>query len=303
MDTALNTGRRDRVIVTGASSQLGVFLLPRLQAAGFRVLALSRNAPASPVDISESVRWLRSDKALAPACCLVSCGPLELARTLAEQTSGLQRVVAFSTSSVLTKARSDNPEESRQMAEILAHERLLRATCDIQGIALALIRPTMIYGCGLDRNISLLAAFGRRFGFIPVSSSAGGLRQPVHADDLAALALACLSSETALSLESVACGGSTLSYCKMMEKTAAAGGKDVSILKLNPRLFSFAASLASLVPGFKGLNPEMVRRQGRDMVFDDSELREKLNYQPRPFEPAPADLQVPGFARELQLTG
>ncbi len=36
---------RETVFVTGASSQLGVFLLPRLSAAGFRVLAFSRKAP------------------------------------------------------------------------------------------------------------------------------------------------------------------------------------------------------------------------------------------------------------------
>ena len=47
----------DSVFVTGASSQLGVFALPRLQAADFRVLALSRRAPPSAIEVSEYVRW------------------------------------------------------------------------------------------------------------------------------------------------------------------------------------------------------------------------------------------------------
>ena len=36
-------------VVTGASSQIGVFLLPLLVEAGFEVTAVSRAAPAEPV--------------------------------------------------------------------------------------------------------------------------------------------------------------------------------------------------------------------------------------------------------------
>jgi hypothetical protein len=37
----------------------------------------------------------------------------------------------------------------------------------------------------------------------------------------------------------------------------------------------------------------MVRRQGKDMVFDDTALRQVLDYRPRPFEPGRADFQIP----------
>jgi nucleoside-diphosphate-sugar epimerase len=291
----------ETVLVTGASSQLGVFLLPRLQAAGFQVLALSRRAPVSPVEVSDSVRWMQPGQEPGPAEHLVSCGPLDLAVDLTEKSVGLKRLVAFSTTSVLTKADSPDRHEHTLIAEIRGAETRLTALCERLGIALTLIRPTLVYGCGLDRNISLLAGFGRRMGFIPLASQARGLRQPVHADDLAAIVVSCLVSGAPVQLASAACGGSTLSYREMMEKTANACGRRVRILTLNTRFLATMVRLLSALPTLRGLNPEMVNRQGRDLVFDDSELRETLGFTPRPFQPTAQDFQIPDFARVLQL--
>jgi nucleoside-diphosphate-sugar epimerase len=290
------------VFVTGASSQLGVFLLPRLSGAGFRVLAFSRKAPTSTADESETVCWVRPGRQTGPAAHLVSCGPLDLAHSLIAQNPGIGRLIAFSTTSVLTKAASENRQERELIARIQAQEQQLRDLCEKSDVVLMLLRPTLIYGCGLDQNISLMARFGQRFGFIPLAAGAEGLRQPVHADDLAALAVRCLIHETPVRLESAACGGSTLSYREMMEKTAAACGKKVRTLPLDSRLLAAAVRLAALLPPYRGINPEMVRRQSRDMVFDDSVLRKSLNYCPRPFDPVSADFEIPEFARDLQLS-
>lgn len=291
----------DTVLVSGASSQIGIFLLPRLVDAGFRVLALSRKAPAPPVDVTEAVRWSQSLDDHVAAKYLVSCGPLAVACEQVEMTGGLERVVAFSTTSVQSKAESANVEERAMMAEIGLSERRLASICERRNIALTLLRPTLVYGCGLDRNISLLARFGRRFGFIPLADGATGLRQPVHAGDLADAAMLSLLRREPLRLESAACGGSTLSYREMIERTAAACGPRVRTLGLNRRLLVLGVRVASVVPSMRGLNPEMVRRQGTDLVFDDSALREALAWSPRPFRPAPADFEVPARSRALQL--
>ena len=297
----------DLVLVTGASSQLGVFALPRLQAAGFHALALSRRAPPSAIAVSEQVSWQNPGPVLdegaaaagMPGASVLSCGPLDLATALVIKQAGLGRVVAFSTSSVLTKADSANQAESKHMAEIREQELRLKKHCEDRGVSLVLLRPTLIYGCGLDHNISTLARFGQRFGFIPLAGAARGLRQPVHADDLAALAVHALSIDHAIGLESVACGGSTLTYRQMTEQIAAACGAGVRTLP--PWLLAVAVRTASLLPAFSTINAEMVRRQGQDMVFDDTALREALDYNPRPFEPKAADFEVPKEALKLQL--
>jgi len=290
------------VLVTGASSQLGVFLLPRLQAAGFSVRALSRRVSARPVKVSSGVEWWRSQVANDPerVKALVSCGPLSLAVDLAGQGEAIERVVAFSTTSVLTKAASGNRAESRQVASILTEETRLQAICQQRGISLLLLRPTLIYGCGLDQNISLLARFGKRFGFIPVAGNAGGLRQPVHADDLAALAVRALVRAQAVNLTSPVCGGSTITYQEMVTEIASCL-EGVRAVSIPPGLFGAAAGLASMFPAFRGINAEMVRRQAVDLVFDDTALHSALSYEPRPFRPRLADFSVPSGAGKLQL--
>jgi hypothetical protein len=56
-----------------------------------------------------------------------------------------------------------------------------------------------------------------------------------------------------------------------------------------------------MLPAFRAINIEMVRRQAMDMVFDDTVLRKVLDYRPRQFEPGRADFQIPENAAKLQL--
>jgi hypothetical protein len=64
-------------------------------------------------------------------------------------------------------------------------EEDLATKCARLGIAWTIFRPTLIYGCASDKNVTTIANFVRRFGFFPAVGRATGKRQPVHADDLA----------------------------------------------------------------------------------------------------------------------
>ena len=305
-------GKRGVVCVTGASSQLGVFLLPRLRQAGFRVLALGREAPLRPLEVADGVTWMRTglladgerrDQVLRqpPPEQLVSCGPLELALRLVLRYPGLHRVVAFSSSSVLSKAASQDREERRRMAAMAADEDALTAACAERGLPLLLLRPTLIYGCGMDRNVSLLAGLARRFGVIPLAGPATGLRQPAHADDLAELAVRALQAQRPLDAASAACGGSTLSYREMALRIAALQTRRVRLLRLPEGPMAALVRILSLLPGAPSVNAEMVRRQNQDLVFDDQALRLALDWTPRPFDPHPEDFEVPEHCKSLQL--
>ena len=288
--------------VAGASSQLGVFLLPRLLNAGFQVMAFSRRVATPSIEQTAGLSWLPP---LAGEGCgaldiLVSCGPLSVADAMVTRSSGLRQVIAFSTTSLETKADSANSQEIQQMASIQKDEDRLAATCAERGIGLVLLRPTLIYGCGLDQNISLLARFGRRFGFIPAAANATGLRQPVHADDLAALVINLLAGGETINLASAVCGGSTLSCGEMVSRIAACL-ENVRPLFLPAWVLKTATGLASFLPPYSGLNAQMVVRQSRDQVFDDTDLRDALGYDPRPFHPGKQDFAVPADASRLQL--
>ena len=57
---------KESILVTGARNQLGVFLLPRLRTAGFRVLATSRKAPLNPLEVSPGVHWSSPESPMKP---------------------------------------------------------------------------------------------------------------------------------------------------------------------------------------------------------------------------------------------
>ena len=73
------------VLLLGASSQIGVFAIPQLLLAGFRVLAVSRKGRPEGFPDVEPVDWLNETEALqaAESCqYLLSAGPLKLAKKI-----------------------------------------------------------------------------------------------------------------------------------------------------------------------------------------------------------------------------
>jgi len=199
-DKALNTPTV-LVTVTGATGQIGVFAIPQLLRAGFRVLAVSRNGKPGHFPVMEQVDWLTHTDALqAGKTCeyLLSAGPMELALSILTACKKFRSVVIFSSSSVISKQNSPNPVEKKQIQDMLSVESQLESMAASRACKLVIFRPTMIYGCGLDSNISRLAGWIRRFGLLPVNGNANGKRQPVHADDLAAAAVTALNCRNPL---------------------------------------------------------------------------------------------------------
>ena len=298
---------RGLVVVTGASSQIGVFLLPRLVESGFRVQAVSRRAAVKPLVLESGPVWMSPEDALKPethstesANWLISAGPASLASQLLERNPRFNKVVQFTTTSILTKSQSANTAERDLVNRIVRQETRLKDLCARHNVPLVILRPTLIYGCGMDKNLTRLWHWGNRTGFIPVASQSDGLRQPVHADDLAGLAAGALVTETGSLLESAACGGSTLSYREMAEATARSCARKTRVVAVPTGLFATGVRVLSW-SGAAGVNPEMVYRQALDMVFEDSILREKLDYRPRPFQPTAQDFSVAAQLAGFQL--
>lgn len=299
---------RELVLVIGASSQIGVFLLPRLVKSGFQVQAVSRRVGSQSRALESGPVWLSPEGALEEggnsgddSKWLISAGPPALTSQVLENDPGFTKIVQFTTTSILTKSRSADPAERALVNQISREESRLKELCTQHGVPLVILRPTLIYGCGMDSNLTRLWRWGNRTGFIPVAGRSGGLRQPVHADDLAGLAASALETETGALLESAACGGSTLAYREMAEFTAQCCWRKARVVALPTGLFAAGVNVMSSFGA--NVNPEMVRRQALDMVFDDSGLRQKLNYRPRPFEPAPEDFSVPERLARFQLPG
>jgi nucleoside-diphosphate-sugar epimerase len=166
-----------------------------------------------------------------------------------------------------------------------------------------ILRPTLIYGRGRDKNVCEIARFIRRFGFFPLFGPAQGLRQPVHAEDLAAACLAAADAPAAANRAYNLSGGETLRYRDMVGRIFVALNRRPRLLPVPLGAFRTMLAAMRLLPRYRHWSAAMAERMNRDLVFDHAEAVRDLRFAPRPFHPSAADIDPhrrspPGAARE-----
>lgn len=135
-------------------------------------------------------------------------------------TPHLGSVVACSSSSVLTKRFAANRQDRALVKRLLESEDLLEASCERAGIPCHILRPTLIYGQAGpygDRNLSSLIRMMRRLPALPVPVETG-LRQPIHARQLAAAALHLVHHPETEPRRLALGGDECLSYAAMLQR-------------------------------------------------------------------------------------
>jgi len=279
-----------RVGVLGARSLVGRFLLPVLVRRGHAVLAVSRSAPQTAAATDAGIHWCRPGT-LRPAGddhvnSWVALCPLWVVADHAAWLEQLacRRLVALSSTSVETKRESPAAAERRLATRLAAAEAELLAWADSRGIALTILRPTMIYDGVADGNVTAIAACVRWLGWFPLSGPATGLRQPVHAGDVAAACLAALEDEPPQLCYTLS-GGEAVPFRELVVRTCRAHG-------LTPRTVCLPRwawrTLAGLARGL-GLVGETAagigQRMNEDLSCSHAEAAADLGFRPRPFVP------------------
>jgi len=274
-------------LVTGATSQIGRFLLPRLQAAGFTVTAFSRKPPPKPAPVIWQAADLHTfSLSISQPSLLFHIAPLPLLPPLLARLpidAPLTRVIAFSSTSRFTKATSSDLTEQTIATQLIDAETQLIAECQDRRIAWTLFRPTLIYGCGIDKNVTVIARFIRRFGFFPLLGQGTGLRQPVHADDLAAASIQACQSPAAINKAYNLSGGQTLSYRDMVESIFHQLGKNPRIISIPLPIFKLLTYGIRWLPSYAHLSTAMIARMNQDLCFDSTAAYHDFGYTPRNF--------------------
>ncbi|MEO7065304.1 MAG: NAD-dependent epimerase/dehydratase family protein [Rhodanobacter sp.] len=271
------------VLVFGASSQLGHFLLPRLLAGGESVVALSRRAQLDRPDVT----WLRgqlSDAIVPPASlsAIISFGPLQAFADWVAHAPlvGAPRVIATSSMSAESKRHSNVPEEQALSRQLLDGEAALAAACAKHGCAWTILRPTLVYGAGLDKSLTPIARRAMRLHVFPLPAGRG-LRQPVHADDIAQAVLAALECPAAAGRILSAGGGERLRAAEMFARVRRSLTQSTLPLPLPTWLLRCAQLV---LPRLRG----PLHRLEVDLVADNDELQRLLGIHPRPFRLEPS---------------
>jgi nucleoside-diphosphate-sugar epimerase len=273
------------ILVSGATSQIGIYCLPLLVEAGYAVQAISRHQQTP----QPGVTWLRADLTdlsitpAAPTHLLHLAGIPLLPPLLETLPPTLTRVIAFSSTSRFTKEKSPDPAERQLAAQLAQAEQSVMEICARRHIAGTIFRPTLIYGCGRDQNIAFITRMIQRFGFFPLPGPGQGLRQPVHAQDLALACLQALHNPKTYGHSYNLSGGSTLSYRQMVSTVFAQLGKKPRIVNIPPSLFSTAVTMLKVLPPFRHVSVSMLKRIEQDLCFDHSAAHQDFGYSPRFF--------------------
>lgn len=287
-ETRISPLRGRTVFVTGATSQVGLYVIKHLLASGAAVLAVSRERPlpfAHP-----HLMWLQKDITrdnfslegyLADVA--VHCAPAwhlpKIIPILAE--SDVKRLVAISSTSVFSKATSHNHFERELVGKFARAEADIMSISGALGIGTTILRPTMIYGAGLDKNITSIARLIEKFGFAMVYPPAMGRRQPVHAEDVAMAVIQSLESDITVGRSYNVSGAETLTYHAMLERIFRVMKRPVRIHRttLLPLIFSIAGTLLHR----SYLTREVALRMNEDLVFFHDDAERDFSYAPRPF--------------------
>ncbi len=298
MNTALK-----RVGVIGATSLIGQALLPVLADAGWNVVAYSRHI--QPARKADAPMW----KVLPPPNSNGNTGensandniPFWICAApiwilpdyyLMFEKFGARRVIAISSTSRFTKSDSTDTEEKNTSLKLIDAENRLEGWAKNAGVGWMILRPTLTYGLGRDKNISEIIRLIRRLGFFPLLGQAKGLRQPVHAEDVAVACLSALERTGSVNRAYNLSGGETLTYREMVKRIFIALGKHPRLISMPPRLFRPASTLLRLFPRYRQWNNAMAERMNADLVFDHTEAERDLNFKPRNFHLTSRDLPV-----------
>lgn len=191
-----------KVLVTGAAGFVGQHLIRKLIKNGYSVTALIRrrhekdtivrNTKVVIGDLSQKGSWRKALKEqdilihLAAEISAKDPSLFEKNNVLATKNlldaakkANIRKIILFSSAAV-TSIRRDPYAQTKKSQETLVAK---------SGIDYSIIRPSMIYGPGDNKNIGWLIKILKRLPIVPLPGGGNFGRQPVYVDDICQIVL------------------------------------------------------------------------------------------------------------------
>jgi len=276
--------------IVGASGAVGRCLLTRILDREEEVLACSRAPESADRVRGNGIHWrhldLWRDRGHAGARSIISAGPLSGLVDWLErvETPVLARVVALGSMSIDSKRSATDPGERDIARQLAAAEQRLFALAEQRGFAATVLRPTLIWGLGRDRSLTPLFRRARLLRLLPLPREPGGLRQPVHADDVALACLRALEQPQSEQQSIELGGGECLSVREMWRRVIRAAGA----LPVPLSLSAYRRLVALPVIG-SGALANALSRWPQDQTVAPAAASQLLGISPRGFAPSAAD--------------
>ena len=276
-------GDRMKVLVTGGTGLLGGALLGLLLAEGHEVRCLVR---------AESLRTLRLDRlrielvygdagdaqalsrALSGVDALLHVAGIEYAPQVVEaiRRAKVGRLVVVGSTS------AHSAYEFRSSPKLRMEERVRES-----GLDYTIVRPSMIYGSELDKNMHRLLRFLDRSPVFPMFGSGENLWQPVYHEDCARGVYEALVRPQAIGEDYDLPGAEPLTYLELIRTAASALGRKPRIVRLplEPVRRSLVTAERLRLP--LPIKSEQVLRIREDKAYPYDKAKKDLDYAPRSF--------------------
>ncbi len=280
--------------ILGATSLVGTCILNQLVSDHYTIVAFSRK----PIQQKHpQISWQQLNTAdvihhhnkltlwicAAPIWTLPEHFPLLL-------TYGAQRIVILSSTSRFGKAKSSDPGELATVKQLTDAEETIMTWSTQHKIEWIILRPTLIYGLGNDKNITEIVRFIVRFNFFPLLGSAQGLRQPIHAQDVSTACILALNTLNIKNRTYNLTGGETLTYREMIQRIFLALNKTPRFVNIPRWLFLLTISVLNKLPRYQHWTTAMAERMNQDLVFDNFDIQQDLRFSPGRFILSAKDL-------------
>lgn len=277
----------NKVLIFGLSGQVGDALLPLLRDASFRVTSISRQKKLD----EQNIVWQQADFSNFKSVeknydAIISLGPLDVfVNWFSSSNVKTKKIIALSSTSIVTKKKSPDPIERELAQRLHKSEQLLLQQAEKVAASLIILRPTLIYGMGRDQSLSRLLHMAKRYKCVLLPRNATGLRQPVHAADVAGAVFKALELSGFDQLILDLPGGETLGFDQMLLRSLQRHAPETIFLPIPDRLCELILRSAVFLGFAIGLGPGFFARLRQDWVFDAAPAHVALGYRPRPFSP------------------
>ncbi len=272
-----------KVLLTGATGLLGGALLELLAAGGHEVRCLLRRespnaARLDPDRVEVFYGDAGQEDALARALdgmdALLHVAGIEYAPPVVEaaRQAKVGRLLVVGS----TSAHSAYPFRSGPK---LRMEKLVRES----GLEYTIVRPTMIYGSELDKNMHRLLRFLDRSPVFPMFGSGENLWQPVYHEDCATGVYEALLRPAAVGESYDLPGKEPLTYRALVETAAGALGRKPRIVRLPLEPVRLALTAVERLRLPLPIRSEQVLRLREDKAYPYDRAERDLGYAPRTF--------------------
>lgn len=276
----MGQAKKSTILITGGSGYVGRRLVRRLTEQGRHLRLLLR--PTS------DLTWLRD---IEPPPEVVH-GDLEDVPNFRDMTQGVRQIIHLAHIRYARAVVSMIDADTERVVFVSSLRALSKIPCttldqvlDGEQAASAvpgavILRPSMIYGPGDDRNISRLAGWLRRRRWLPVMG-ARHLHQPVYVDDVID-AIITANARTVEGVFAIA-GPDPISYAELIVAVSSVLGVRPHLVRIPSTLLIAFLRFWQHLPLPQPVDVAQVRRLLEDKAYDIGRARTLLDFAPRSF--------------------